>query len=97
MPVARSDRQAFVTTHIAFMDTSKLSIEKMIRLAYEGGLVSDYRMTPSRVELYRSDRTMLAFDPEEARFFLQGLIRGYYEYVHRLSFVPLGEHTRAAA
>ncbi|HET6568576.1 MAG TPA: hypothetical protein VFG50_11480 [Rhodothermales bacterium] len=79
------------------MDTSRFSIEKLIRLAYQGGLVSDYRMTPSRVELYRQGRSTLVFDPEEARLFLQGLIRGYQEYVHRVGFMPMPEQSRAAA
>jgi hypothetical protein len=61
------------------MNTSSFSTEKLIRLAFEYRLLSDYRMMPRRIELYQGD-TLFAFDPEEARFFLQGLLRGYEEY-----------------
>ena len=61
------------------MDTSGYSTEKLIRLAFEHHLVSDYRMTPTCIELHSGDRTW-SFDPEEARYFLHGLLRGFMEY-----------------
>ena len=58
------------------MDVSRCSIERLIRLAFQCRLISDYRMSPRIIELQQSGYT-LAFDPEEARVFLQGLISGF--------------------
>lgn len=52
------------------------SIERLISLACRQQIISDYRMTPTRIRLYQDDTVVLESDPEEARFFLQGLLRG---------------------
>ncbi len=57
-------------------DLRRASLEKLIRMAFEHGLCSDYRMTPCEVELRSGDQT-ISLDPEEARLYLRGLVRGY--------------------
>jgi len=61
------------------MDTNGYSTEKLIRLAFEFRLLSDYRMTPTCIELRCGDSSW-SLDPEEARFFLHGLLHGFTEY-----------------
>ena len=56
--------------------SSTTSTEGLIRVAVEYDLISDYRLSPTRVVLHQGS-TRLSFDPEDARFFLQGLIVGY--------------------
>lgn len=77
------------------MNTSAFSTEKLIRLAFEYRLISDYRMTPWEIELSIDEMT-LSFDPEEARFYLRGLIQGYHERTTRPPLV-VPATTRAAA
>ncbi len=58
------------------MDCRTLSVEKLIRLSISYGLIEDYRMTPTRIRLFTGGQEMISCDPEEARFYLQGLIMG---------------------
>ena len=53
-----------------------LGIEKMLDLAFRYGLIRDYRLSPKRIEIATS-RGTLKLGPEEARFFLYGLLCGY--------------------
>lgn len=56
------------------MDIRSFSLPELIRLAFQWGLISDYRMAPRRITLYRSDGNVLfEGDPVEARFFLMGI------------------------
>lgn len=59
-------------------DFSSVSIEKLIKIAHELELISDYRMTPGDISLYQGEDIVLKGDPEEVRFFLQGLLQGYH-------------------
>lgn len=58
------------------METSALSIEKLIRMAFEQRLITDFRMTPGATRLYRNDEVVVECDHEEARYFLRGLLFG---------------------
>ena len=60
-------------------DFSSVSIEKLIQIAHELHLISDYRMTPTDIMLYQGEDVMLQGDPEEVRFYLQGLLQGYHQ------------------
>jgi hypothetical protein len=79
------------------MDTSTFSTERLIRLAYNYRLITDYRMMPDRIELFHAG-TVYTFDPEEARFFLRGMIRGYEERGRQMANqVPVSASSAAAA
>ncbi len=52
-----------------------MGIEKMLDLAYEHRLIDDYRLSPSTIQVVLENHA-LHLDPEEARFFLQGLLIG---------------------
>lgn len=67
------------------LDTTGYSTEKLIRLAFEHQLLSDYRMTPTCIELVSGDHTW-SFDPEEARHFLHGLLRGFCAYTKQKTY-----------
>ncbi len=58
------------------MPVSATSTEGLIRVAVEHKLIIDYRLSPTRVTLQHDGRS-LTLDPEEARFYLRGLIYGY--------------------
>jgi hypothetical protein len=56
------------------MDIRSFSLPELIRLAFQWGLISDYRMAPRRITLYQRDGDILfEGDPVEARFFLMGI------------------------
>lgn len=59
------------------MDLRRFSIEQLIRISVQYGIVTDYTMSPHRVRLFQREEQILSANPEEARYFLQGLIRGY--------------------
>lgn len=51
------------------------AIEKMISHAYERGLILDYRLSPSAIDLVDEHGTT-TLDPESARLYLYGLLEG---------------------
>ncbi len=51
------------------------SIERLIRMAFEAGLISDYRMTPTQVRLTQAEVVVVDEDPEAARQALLHLLR----------------------
>ena len=53
-----------------------MGIEKMISVAVGYGLIGDYRLSPDVIRLRIGDSERL-LDPEEARYFLSGLLHGY--------------------
>ncbi|HET6568574.1 MAG TPA: hypothetical protein VFG50_11470 [Rhodothermales bacterium] len=59
------------------MDLRRFSIEQLIRISIQYGIVTDYTMSSRRIRLFQHHEQILNANPEEARFFLQGLIRGY--------------------
>ena len=59
------------------MDCRSFSIEHLLRISHQYGLISDYRISPTRVTLLQGKQEiLLESDPEEARIFLQGLVTG---------------------
>jgi hypothetical protein len=58
------------------MDCRGFSIEYLLRLSFQHGLVTDYHISPSMVSLIRNGEEILSSDPEEARIYLQGLLAG---------------------
>lgn len=58
------------------MQVYTFSIERLIRLALGCQLLTDYRMTPRVVSLYRRNK-VVELDPEEARLYLSNLLCGY--------------------
>ena len=67
------------------MDCRQFSLEHLIKLSVSYGLVTDYRLSPRRVSLFRSEETILDADPEEARIFLQGLVSGHAAAIEKRS------------
>ncbi len=61
----------------------RLSIERLARLAFDYHLVTHYNMSPRVFQIYQSNGVVVECDPEEARFFLHGLIGGYLHAVVR--------------
>ena len=59
-----------------FADVRRYSLERLIRIAFQKGLLTDYRMTPTSVYLYLR-HTSRDLEPEEARQFLYQLLRRY--------------------
>jgi 2-keto-3-deoxy-galactonokinase len=59
------------------MDVRNLSHDKLLSLAVQSGVLSDYRNGPTRISLYRQEELVFEGDPEEARLFLMGLVLGY--------------------
>ena len=58
------------------MQVYTFSIERLIRLALGCQLLTDYRMTPRVVSLYRKNR-VVELDPEAARLYLSDLLCGH--------------------
>ena len=58
------------------MDCRSFSIEHLLRITFQHGLITDYRITPGKVVLFQQDEEIISCDPEEARIYLQGMLTG---------------------
>ncbi len=58
------------------MNYTSMAIERMINLACDYGLINDYRLSPASIEIRHRIGTV-RLNPEEARFYLRGLLFGY--------------------
>ena len=76
------------------MNVHKMAIEKMISLAFEYGLICDYSLSPSIIH-FDLGSSQLDLDPEEARFFLQGLLSGYQQATQLIQTNPEVLHQQA--
>lgn len=57
-----------------FSDVHTFSIERLLRLAFHSGLITDYCMSPRSVQLKEAS-SMRELDPEEARRYLADLLQ----------------------
>ena len=56
-----------------FSEVHTYSLERLLRLAFHCGLITDYRMSPHRVQLKHRNR-IRELDPERARLYLADLL-----------------------